>query len=89
MDSLISPQGSNWFPGKQSSLLSPQSQTWCGLDYRWRNLEGANKPHVLGQWERMQGGHQGGGSEWALDSFPTLSLDLIFYAMALTIPLHS
>lgn len=47
----------------ETQQLAQPAGTWCGLAYRWRNLEGANKPHVLVPWEKMQGGHQSGGSE--------------------------
>lgn len=51
------------------------AETWCGLAYRWRNLEGANKPHGLGPWEKMWGGRQRDGSEHALLAhFPPAAL---------------
>lgn len=49
---------------------------WCGLAYRWRNLGGANKPHVWGQERRCWVDIVGWLRACTLGSFPSLSLNL-------------
>lgn len=84
---LLNKSRLKWFPGKQSSLLSPR--TWCGLDHRWKDLEG---PTSLRLWVM---GEEAGctldcDSELveSLNIFHSLAC-LIFSEMALIIPLYS
>lgn len=72
----------------ETEPLAQPPGTRCGLDYRWRNLEAADKPHVLGPVGEGAGQRTKWGLRaWAPEPLPTLNLHLLCYEMALTIPL--